>query len=380
MTIRILLSLLFIFLSACSKPGEKRVINAEKGKGDIVIGAVLPENTDDLFLEGFKLAIDDLNAKGGILGRTVKAIYRDDEFSYEKGRKIAKKFVNNPDVVAVVGHITSDVAVPVSQIYENKIVFISPCATSVRLTNHKFKYIFRNIATDKHYVEKLVDMAKRKNFNKVLTIFVNSFYGKGLAYLFNIKATEENIEVVADIPFNAHNVQGLKEFFLVYKRKLKKVEYDAIFIAATVPAAAIVIKSLRRLGVIVPIFGSEGLDTPELWEIAGEAAEGIIVCTTGQPPDATEVLRQFNKRFYDRYGKVSDTWAAQTYDAVNVLAYAMEKAGTSEPSKVAWSLHLVSKWEGVTGSHTFDEKGDVVDSSLFIKIVKNGKFEYFKDQ
>lgn len=381
MIIRILLSLLFIFLSACSKPGEKRDIKASKGKGVIVIGAVLPVNTDDLFLDGFKLAVEELNERGGILGRKIKVVYRDDKFSYEKGRKIAKKFADNPDVVAVIGHITSNVAVPVSVIYEhNKIVFISPGATNVRLTNHRFKYIFRNIATDRYYVEKLAVLAKQVNFNKILTIYENNFYGKRLAYLFNIKAAEVNIDVIADLPFNTRDEYDLKQVFLQCRKLLKDEEYDSIFMAAMNPDAADAIKIIRGLGATVPIFGTEGLDSSDLWEIAGVAAEGTIVCTTGQPPDATEVLRQFSKRFYDRYGKNSDTWAAQTYDALNVLAYAMEKAGTIEPRKVAESLHMVSNWEGVTGVHTFDEKGDVVDRPIFIKIVKNGKFEYFESQ
>ena len=89
-------------------------------------------------------------------------------------------------------------------------------------------------------------------------------------------------------------------------------------------------------------------------------------------------MRDFVRAFQKRYGLLPDVWAAQGYDAVKVLAHAMEEAGTTVPEKVAEVLHSTKDWPGVTGLHTFDENGDVIGKGIVKKRVQNGKFEYLE--
>ncbi|MCP5003457.1 MAG: ABC transporter substrate-binding protein [Planctomycetes bacterium] len=367
MIVRILAVLLLLHLSACSRSDEKRAHRAAKNMGDIVIGIVLPSLGHDSFcLEGVYLAVEELNNSGGVLGRKIKLICRDDSSKIEKGLDIAREFAGNHDMVAVVGHIASDVAIPASLIYEhNKIVFISPGATNVRLTNHKFKYIFRNVATDKHFVERLIKLAKWKKFNNIITVYENSVFGKGLTYLFNIGTSGTGIEVVFELAFNREDDIGIREIILDHGGMLRKLDIDAIFIASLMPNLATTITAIRELGITIPILVAADLDWQELYGLVGDVAAEIYISSTHLPE--SDIEKEFSENFYAKYGKLPNIYSALTYDAIKVLASTMEVTGTTEPYRVMEMLHLVKDWEGVTGKQSFDDSGDLVERSIITK-------------
>lgn len=356
---------------------RKRAERAERAKGDIVIGVVWPTSVyDDLFDEGVTMAVDELNGGGGVLGRKIKTVIYDDESSVGKGKKIAKKFADNPDVVAVVGHADSDVAIPASVTYEyNGIVFISPGATSPVLTHHDFQYIFRSIPSDVEAGNQLANLAYRKGFKKVAVLYVRNSYGKGLADNFFVKAVELGI----DVPTTRSYYAWQKDFKPLIA-EVKKTEFDAIFLAGAVPLAAKVMKQAREMGVTAPFFGGDGLDAPELWKVAGKTAEGTIVSTVFDPNQPAAITQQFNRKFYSRFKTYPDTWAAQGYDAVKLLAFAFERSRSTVPIVVSSTLRYIEKWQGVAGSYSFNINGDIIEKPIFFKVLRNGKFEYLKEE
>jgi branched-chain amino acid transport system substrate-binding protein len=133
------------------------------------------------------------------------------------------------------------------------------------------------------------------------------------------------------------------------------------------------------MGVTVPILGGDGLDSSQLWEIAGKASEGTIVASHFHPDVPRPEVKHFIAAFQEKYGVLPDVWAAQGYDAVNLLASAMEKGTTTIPHKVAEVLRSAKDWPGVTGLYTFDENGDAVGKNVIKKIVRNGRFEYLDE-
>ncbi len=385
MKCRLLIVVFLVLFSACSKPAEKTAKRAEKGKGDIVIGVALPLNDDRHFLEGVEMAIEDLNKKGGVLGRKLRMIFEDDEafedveinYLVLKGKKIAHKFAKNPDVVAVIGHNNSGVAVPVSIIYEiDKVVFITPFASTPSLTNHGFRFVFRTIPTDTAYARKLAMLAKQK-YKSVLIVAVDDIYGESLSNNFYTFAEDLGVNIVGNIHFTPweKDMRGelIRRGNLIEGKRFDDI-FDAIFLAAEMPKAARIIKFVRELKITGPIFGGDSLDTRELWKIAGEDAEGTIVCTTiiNEGP----VLQKFRERFKEKYGYPSEHWAAHTYDTVQIMAYAMETAGSTVPGKVAEALHFIQDWQGITATYTFDDKGDVLDSVSGFKVLSKGEFTY----
>ena len=379
MTSRLLIIIVLFFISACSKTDKDRISIAEKGVGDIVVGAVFPKNSVYHFLEGFELAIEDLNRKGGVLGRKVRAIVKDDEYLVQKGKEIARGFAKNPEVVAVVGHNDSDVAVPVSLIYEmNKIVFINPCATTPSLTAHGFRYVFRTVPTDTAYAEKLAKVAKKK-FKAVLIVSTDDLYGNTLSDNFSTFAANLGVEIVGNIHFPPFEKDIKSEFIRcanLIEGKRFADKYDSIFLAAKEQTAAKIIKIARDLKIASPFFGADELDAPCLREVAGDAAvEGTIFCTIAfQGTDGlTAPQTSFAERFNRKYCILPNAWTAQAYDTMMVLAYAMEVAGSTLPNKVAETLHFIQDWQGITGVYTFDEKGDILDKNSDILVVRNGE-------
>lgn len=379
-------SLLFIFLitilSACSEPGENRTKKAEKKRGDIVIGSVLPGNHGSHEEEGLKLAIEEINNSGGIMGRKIKVIYRDDESSSVKGKKIACEFAGNNDVVAVIGHIDSNSAISASIVYEqNKMVFITPGATSDILTQHGFRFLFRNTVTNRDFTKRLVEFAKHMKLKKVLILFVNDVYGKGLSNDFQIFANDMGIEIVGQISFNPWETDLRSEFILnanLIEEGRFDQAFDSVFIAASNPIGAELIKIAREIGVTGTFFGADGLDSRDLWKIAGKHSEGTVVCSLFHPQG--EKMDQFVHNFRTKFGHHPDDWAANTYDSVKVLAFAMEKFKTIVPAKVAEALHFIEEWNGVAGPITFNSKGDLLyKKPVSLKVVRNHKFEYVED-
>ncbi len=381
MKCRLLVIILFVLVSACSRTAER----AAKGEGDIVIGVALPLNDRRHFLEGVEMAIEDLNKKGGVLGRKIRAIVKDDEshedvevgYLIRKGKKIAREFANDPDVVAVIGHNVSDVAVPVSIIYElNKTVFITPFATTPSLTKHGFRFVFRTVPTDTAYARRLAILAKQK-FEKVLIIAADDVYGENLSNIFHTFAEDLGVNIVGGIHFPPweDDMKGalMRRGNMIEGKKFDDI-FDAIFLAARMPKAAELIKIVRELNITGPFFGGDALDTKELWEIAGEDAEGTIACTTviNEGP----ALQNFRERFKEKYGYSAEHWAAHIYDTVHILAFAMETSGSSVPKKVAEALHFIQDWQGVTATFTFDGNGDVLDNVSGFKVLSKGEFTY----
>lgn len=377
MLYRFLVILLAILVSSCSRPGEKRERKAERGKGDVVIGVVVPAGSEEFLDEGIQLAVDELNEAGGVLGRKIKIVLRDDQDSPEKGKKIAREFARNPNIVAVIGHSDSHVATLASITYEyNKMVFISPLATSPELLSHGFKYIFRNAPSHEEFVCQLVGYAKEKRLKKIIVLYTNDEYGEGFAQSFTDQAVDHGLEIAGSFSVNTweHNLKGT---LVKYESELSGM-YDAIFISAKLPIGAEMIKVIRELRYNGPFLGGLTLNSVKLWEIAGRAAEGTVVVSMASPNDPR--MKEFVRVFHKKYGVQPHSRAALAYDAVKVLAYAMESAGSTVPRNVAQALHLVRDWQGVTGVHTFDETGDVVQKPIVLKALRNGTFELLDDE
>lgn len=349
---------------------------AAKADGDIIIGVAWPLGLEGIMLqEGIKMAVDEINAGGGVLNRRIEILWKDDEASISQGRVVAQQFADNPDVVAVIGHLHSYVSIPASRIYKfSGLLMLSPISTAPKLTRQGFERIFRNIPSDEDFGRQIVDFAARQGYRRVVIYYVNDAYGRGLATAIERRAEELEIDVVDRLSYDGIDDRE----FRVALATWEPLEFDAIFLAGSLPAAARFIKEARGAGVTVPIIGGDGLDSPELWEVAGDAAEGTIVASVFHNDVPRPEVQNFNRDFRTKYGVLPDVFAAQGYDAMRLIAYAMEKAGTTAPGKVAEALHSVKDWPGVTGLHTFDAKGDVVGKPIIKMVVRDGRFEYLE--
>lgn len=377
---RILSLILILFVCSCDASqtiSEKRVERATQGTGDIVIGIVETSSDSNLFLQGVELAIEEINQEGGVFGRRIQPLLYDDRGEVKEGQRIARELSGNPDVIAVVGHLWSNIAIPASITYDkNGILFISPGASNPALTRYGGDFTFRIIPTDEETGRQMGDFAVRQGVEKVVIFYQRDAGFRTLADVFNEQVGTKGVEVVTTRSFFSWQT----DFRAVLSMIKKEYEFDAIYIAGTVPAAGFLIRQARNMDITVPILGSGGMDSPILMTIAGKAANGTIVPTVFNPGLSKSTTRDFVSRFQAKYGVDPDTWAAQGYDAIRILAFTIEKNGSAVPILLSTTLRFIEDWEGVTGHYSFTISGDISEKPVFFKKLVSGTFRFMEPE
>lgn len=364
-------------LAACGEVdvAAERAERARQGTGDVVIGVAWPFATaKGTLAEGIALAQEEVNAAGGVLGRKLVVVKEDDALSVTKGIAIAHEFANNPEVVAVIGTLNSYISVSTAPVYEfARLLFLSQGSSANRLTNQGYDYFFRMIPSNRDVGEMLARHAGLRNYRRVLIYYVKNEYGLDLANAFEQRAGEFGVEVVDRVSYLA----GAADYKLAMQHWRDFYTFDAIFIAGSLPEGAQIIRAAREIGIEVPIFGGDGLDSLDLIRLGGEAVEGTEVISFFHPDEPQGMVAEFNAKFRARFdNRTPDTSAALGYDAIKLLADTMNRAGTTEPARVAEALRTTTGWRGVTGEHNFDQAGNVKGKPIVIQVVKDGKFEY----
>jgi ABC-type oligopeptide transport system substrate-binding subunit/ABC-type sugar transport system substrate-binding protein len=368
----------FLFLlvltvfTGCDFTPAQRAERAAGAEGDILIGIVETSFPSNYFLAGVRMAVDEINQQGGLLGRKVKLVIDDDKGAPETAEKIARRLAANKDIVAVIGHRMSSAAIPASIIYEKAgILFISYGANAPGLTLYGGEYTFRNIPTNKDYGIAMAEFAHNKGFKKTVVFHDRDITQKNLADIFKKEAASKGVEIVSTRSYFNDD----REFKDV-ANSLKKKEFDSLAIFGLMPATAYLLKDLDEMGVRHPVIGGGGLDYPKLFTIAGESAEGVILPTNFNPLYPDKQIRNFVKKFQEKFNVLPDKWAAQGYDAVSLFAHAVREKGTVVPAVMASCLRFLEKWQAITGRYSFTLKGDISGKEIFFKQVKNGAFDF----
>jgi branched-chain amino acid transport system substrate-binding protein len=396
MTIRnlsILMWLALLMLMGCAEKSPKQqredTARAATAADPIRIGFVWPFSAEyDLLPEGVEMAVQELNADrvecddnqtncrtvSGLLGgRHIELIQRDDLDLVREGRLIAEEFAEDPDVTAVIGHAWSYISVPAAPLYEfNGLIMLSPSATSPDLTRNGFQYIFRNVLSDNEVGRQLANYAHEKGYLRMVILYADGSYGRQLSNVFENEAQKIGINIL-----DRRTYRSSRNFQFILDQ-WAELDFDAIFIAGSNPDAAEFIRDARRKGIDDPVIGSDGLDTVDLWNIARESSIGTVVASFYHPDNPDSELQEFIIKFQEKYQTMPDTWAAQGYDAMMLLAYAIEEAGSTVPSEVTATLHATQNWEGVTGVHSFNANGDVVGKPLVLKIQEADGFKFLQ--
>jgi branched-chain amino acid transport system substrate-binding protein len=387
MTVTRTISLLALAVSVAGggcRSGEPRIgeraSRAASQTGDIVVAAVWPweARREIRFGEGLRLAVDEVNAAGGIRGRHVRLELRDDKESVDEGRLIAQSLGADPNVVAVIGHLQSYVSVPAAAIYDlSGLLMISPAATDPQLTAQGYRRVFRASFTDQTVGRSMAEFAAARGFKRMAIVYVRDTYGRDLANAFEERAVAAGIRVAAR---QSYDVSGADDkTFQSILRQWKGLDFDAIFLAGEVPTGAIFVAEARRAGLHMPILTGDAMNSPELVRVAGTAAEGTIVAAIFHPDEPRADVRKFSDAFTRKYGVAPDAGSALGYDAVHLLAEAMRRAGTVAPDDVARSLHSIHDWTGVTGPFSFDASGDPLVRPVVKLVVRNGHLAYLGD-
>ena len=320
---------------------------------------------------GIDLAIEEINAAGGIDGRPLRVVSEDDNGEGQRAAAIAEKFVRDESVLAVVGHVNSGAMLAAAPVYDGEIAALATSASSPELTGIS-SWTFRVISSDSLNAAILARYAASLTSQPGVAptaaiLFENNSYGRGLADAFRRSFTGELVTVD---PFDEKitNVEPYISF-------LKSKNPGIVFVAGRVPSGLRLLREARRQELAAQFFGGDG------WQgiVADTAAsEGALVGTSFTADDPSPKARQFVGAFRKRFGIVPDAHAALSYDATKLMAAAIRASG---PSRVAIRDYLAAldaarPYEGVTGRTFFDRNGDPVGMGFRIARIEGGNMRH----
>jgi branched-chain amino acid transport system substrate-binding protein len=310
--------------------------------------------------DGVRLAIEEVNKKGGVLGRKLVAVERDDEAKNERGVQIAQELINKEKVVATVGFINTGVALASERFYEEaKIPVMNNVATGSVLTKqflppeYPENYIFRNAAHDNIQAPMIVEEAVvRRKFTKVAILADSTNYGQlGKDDLTKALAAK-NIAPVAVEKFNIKDVDMTAQLL-----KAKEAGAEVILTYGIGPELAQIANGMTKLGWKVPMIGSWTLSMSSFIDNAGPGGEGARMPQTfiqePNTPKRKAFIEAYLKEFKPKNNRIdSPVSASQAYDSVLLLAAAIKQAGTTDGKQIKDALeNLQDKVEGVVTNY-----------------------------
>ena len=321
---------------------------------------------------GTQLAIEEVNAAGGVLGKKIQLIYEDDQSKAGEPATVVKKLISRDRVIAVLGEVASSrsmEAAPICQ--QNKIPMISPSSTNVKLTEMG-DYIFRVCFTDEFQGKLLANFAQRtlKAMKVAIMTDVKSDYSVGLSSYFKSPFIASGGTIVAEQTYN-----GGDKDFKGQLTAIKATSPDAIIVTGYYTDVGLIVKQAKQLGITVPLFGGDGWESSKLIEIGGADVEGTYFSTHFSPEEKSPAGENFVKKFQAKYHEVPDAMAALGYDSAMVLFEAIKRAGTTEGPKLRDAIAATKDHQGITGKITLDEHRNAPKAAVILT-VKDGKFKF----
>ena len=325
--------------------------------------------------KGTLLAVEEINAAGGVLGRKIQLITEDNQSKAGESATIAKKLISRDKVVALIGEVASMrslEAAPIAQ--QARIPMISPSSTNPKVTEIG-NYVFRVCFIDPFQGVVMAKFARNTLKLKRVAVLtsVSSAYSVGLAKYFKERFVQDGGVIALEQRFT----EGDKDF-KAQLTAIKAANVDGIFLPGYYTEAALVCKQARDLGMNLPLFGGDGWEAPQLISIGGAAVEGTYYSTHYSPENKSPAVSGFVERFRKRWNhEVPDAMAALGYDAAMVLADAIKRAGTTESAKLRDALAATKNLPGVTGDTTLDAQRNASKAAAVIA-VKDGKFKFLE--
>ena len=328
-----ILALAAMLVSSC---GKKESAEKTSDSVTVKIGNVAPLTGPNAHLgkdneNGARLAVEEVNAKGLVINGkkiTLEFMGEDDASDPKQGTQVAQKLVDQK-VVAVVGHLNSGVSIPASKIYsEAGLAQISPSSTNPDYSTQ---------------------------------------YGKGLADQFEKTILASGAKVVIHEATNDKATD-----FKAILTNIKSKKPDVILYGGMDATGGPFAKQAKELGITAKIIGGDGICSPTLAQLAGDAAENVICSTVGVPKEGLANGEAFIKKYEERFKSQVEIYSPMAYDAVMIIVEAMKRANSTEASAILGALPATD-YNGLSGHITFDSKGDLKESVITLNQYKGGK-------
>lgn len=347
-------AVVLLALAACSS-SETGVLIAAAGNWDAGYG--------EMNKRGIELAVEQVNRDGGVRGRPLRVIERNDKGEGTRAVSIAAEFVANPEIVAVVGHVNSGTMIAAAPVYNQGLPAVSTTASTPDLTGIS-PWVFRVISSDSVNGLDLARFARSRGFERAAVLYENNSYGRGLAQSF-----ERNFggTIIASDPIPSER-DGNYEPFITWLSRRKP---DVVFVAGTEISGLAILRESRRQRFAPAFMGSDGW-TGVVVDTA--LAEGAYVGAPFSAQDPRADAQRFTAAFREKYGIDPDGNAALAYDATMLVAKAIAEGGATRAAVRDWLAGRTTEKPvpGITGPLAFDRSGDVVGKGYVMTRVRGG--------
>jgi len=319
-------------------------------------------------LNGAQLAVNQ--AGGSVLGRPIQIVSADDACDAQQGVTAAQKLVD-AGVVAVAGGYCSSAAIPASGVYHTAgVAFVADASTNPQLTEQGFNNVFRDIGRDDQQGPFAANfMVNMLHAHRIAIVHDNTVYAKGLA-----QATQTALQGKSGVQvvFFDAITPGDKDFSAVLTR-IKGLKPDVVYFTGYFAEGGLFAKQFKDVGVPGAFMAGDANNDPTFIQEAGSAANGVMV--TSSPiaqflPGAKAYIAQYSAK----YGKAPGPYSAYEYDAVNIVIAAIKRAGGTDRAAVVKALAATANFKGITGTVTFNAKGDRAGTVYMVLLIKNGQF------
>ncbi|HEY5753448.1 MAG TPA: ABC transporter substrate-binding protein [Chthoniobacterales bacterium] len=321
--------------------------------------------------KGNMLAVEELNAAGGVLGKKIKLVTEDDQSKAGEAATVVRKLISRDKVVALLGEVASSrslEAAPIAQ--QAKIPMISPASTNPRVTQVG-DYIFRICFIDPFQGTVMAKFALSKGWTKVAILTdVKQDYSVGLSQFFREYFTKNGGTVVIEQNYSTDDTD-----FNAQLTSIRSANPQAIFASGYYTESGLIAKQARQLGITVPLLGGDGWDSPSLVQVAGDAMEGNFFSNHFSAENESPIIKGFIERYKAKYKESPDAMAALGYDSTMILADAIKRAGTTDGEKLKAAIAETKDYDAVTGKITLDAERNANKPAVILAI-QGGEFKF----
>ena len=345
------------------------------GEAEVEIGALLPLSGDTAAYgenarNAIDLAVEQINGAGGINGAKVRVAYMDTKAMTGVGVTAFERLIEGRSISAVIGPMSSPVTLAVAPLAEAEhVVLVSPSASNPEITTVG-DFVFRTCLSDEYEGLVLARLAvETLGHQTAAVMYIDNEYGRGLVDVFGAAYEERGGVIVAREPFAAEATE-----FAEPLARIAEATPQVILLVGYAQMGDVLVEA-RAAGLTQQALSSVMFDNPEILAAAGEAAEGILFTSWTPDPAIPSPERQaFDAAYQARHGVAPGIFAAESYDAMHLLARVIGQDRASGGG-IRAGLHDIAGYPGASGSITFDEDGDCI-KPVFVKTVRDGEFVY----
>jgi branched-chain amino acid transport system substrate-binding protein len=325
--------------------------------------------------KGTVLAIETINAAGGVLGQKIELLTEDNQSKPGESTTAVRKLISRDKIVALLGEVASSRSLEAAPIAQGAhIPMVSPSSTNPKVTQIG-PYIFRVCFIDPFQGAVLAKFALNSLHARRIGVLssVSSAYSVGLTKYF----AEPYAAAGGMIAIEQKYSEGDKDF-KAQLTAIRAAGVEAIFVPGYYTEVALIAKQARELGLTIPLFGGDGWEAPQLLEIGGTAVEGCFYSTHYSPENPAPMVQEFVKAFQARWGgETPDAMAALGYDSALVLVDAIKRAGSTDGARIRDALAATRNFAGVTGATSMDADRNASKAAVIVAI-KDGRFRFLE--